>query len=137
MPVSTRKAATTKKRKLDRRAAGTCFLCDEPPEVGYTMCAHHRATNNNKKNRDRRKRDRLAAFERYGRSCACCGEANAGFLTIDHIDGGGTKHRAEMSCQIYAWLRKHGYPPGFQTLCYNCNCGRGANGGICPHHSGR
>lgn len=31
------------------------------------------------------------------------------------------------------WLARHKYPEGFQLLCWNCNCGRAINGGICPH----
>lgn len=37
---------------------------------------------------------------------------------------------------FYRWLRKHSYPKGnFRLLCFNCNCGRELNGGICPHCS--
>jgi hypothetical protein len=32
-------------------------------------------------------------FNHYGKVCACCGESNPIFLSIDHIGGGGTKHR--------------------------------------------
>ena len=70
-----------------------------------------------------------------GQFCQCCGESNMKFLTIDHIYGGGTKHRQEThgGRDFYIWLKKNGFPPGFQVLCYNCNCGRGKNGGECPH----
>lgn len=54
--------------------------------------------------------------------CTCCGELEVKFLCIDHIDGGGTIHRKEMgTSNIVPWLRKNGYPEGFQTLCHNCN----------------
>ena len=78
-------------------------------------------------------------FNAYGGFvCACCGETIPGFLTIDHINGGGSKHRKEIEkgkggCQLYYWLKREGYPPGYQVLCYNCNCGRAHNNGICPH----
>ena len=68
--------------------------------------------------------------------CACCGESILQFLTIDHIKGGGDKHRATIKglagVNFYKWLRKQGYPEGYQVLCYNCNCGKG-RGEICPH----
>lgn len=81
------------------------------------------------------------AFEHYGGAiCACCGESGFGFLTIDHVNSDGANHRREIFSntsrgrgRIYGWLRSHGYPPGFQILCFNCNCGRQHNGGICPH----
>lgn len=73
----------------------------------------------------------------YGGKCACCGETILFFLTIDHINGGGVKHRKEVvgggGLALYHWLKKNGYPEGFQVLCFNCNSGRSANGGICPH----
>ena len=55
--------------------------------------------------------------------CACCGEAIYEFLTIDHINGGGNKHRKEIgsSRKLYRWLKIHGYPEGFRVLCMNCN----------------
>jgi hypothetical protein len=74
-------------------------------------------------------------------TCACCGESNIWFLSMDHINGGGNKHRREMRAQglrtggtdFYYSLRRQGYPSGFQVLCFNCNFGRGHNRGICPH----
>ena len=34
---------------------------------------------------------------------------------------------------MYEWIKRNNYPDGFQVLCWNCNSGKGANGGICPH----
>lgn len=71
--------------------------------------------------------------------CACCGECNIEFLTIDHINGGGNQHRRQLGSRLgigshfYIWLKKSDFPEGFQVLCYNCNCGRAKNHGICPH----
>jgi hypothetical protein len=28
---------------------------------------------------------------------------------------------------------RENYPPEYQVLCFNCNCGRALNGGRCPH----
>jgi hypothetical protein len=80
-------------------------------------------------------RDKLKnlVLEHYGKKCACCGESNIKFLTIDHINGGGTKHRKKINTQINYWLVKNNFPKGFQTLCFNCNWGKHINGGICPH----
>jgi len=90
-----------------------------------------------KKNRDynniKRKKSRKLVFENYGKKCECCGESNIKFLTIDHINGGGRKHRKEIKGHLYSWLVKNNFPNGFQVLCYNCNCGKRINNGICPH----
>jgi len=73
-----------------------------------------------------------------GYRCACCGEGEPMFLTLDHINNGGSKQRRQLGAgsQIFVWLRKRGYPPGFQVLCSNCNLGRHRNGGTCPHKTG-
>ena len=82
---------------------------------------------------------RSAAFAAYGGArCACCGETELGFLTLDHVNNDGAPHRREIggSANLLVWLRRKGYPPGFQILCFNCNLGRALNGGICPHAQG-
>jgi len=88
-------------------------------------------------------------FNAYGGYvCACCGETEPMFLTIDHINNNGSKHRKEITngCKdyrdyrsstgykTYRWLINHNFPDGFQVLCANCNSGKHRNNGICPHH---
>jgi coproporphyrinogen III oxidase len=73
--------------------------------------------------------------DHYGGRCACCGEATREFLEIDHINGGGNKHRREIKCfgnKFYDWLIKNDFPEGFQVLCSNCNMSKGRYG-YCPH----
>lgn len=70
--------------------------------------------------------------------CACCGDSHIEFLSIDHIDGGGTKHRKKIRIsgnKFYFWLRRNNYPKGYRVLCNNCNMAFGAYG-YCPHRSG-
>ena len=71
--------------------------------------------------------------------CACCGETQRTFLTLDHINGDGNKERKALGRSggetFYAHLRKQGYPRGYQVLCFNCNHGRYLNGGVCPHQT--
>lgn len=77
-----------------------------------------------------------------GYKCACCGETEPKFLSIDHINNDGAEHRRSMgynengkgaSSATLGWLKRHNYPPGFQVLCMNCNHGRARNNGVCPH----
>lgn len=74
----------------------------------------------------------------YGGVCACCEEDILNFLTIDHIDGGGNAHRRELKNNgggsFYSYLRKNGWPEGYQVLCFNCNMSKGFLG-TCPHQS--
>ena len=78
-------------------------------------------------------------FEKYGGyKCTCCGETEKVFLTIDHIHGGGTKHRKLNHGGgkfTYRYLIKHNFPEGYRVLCFNCNSGRALNGGTCPHET--
>jgi hypothetical protein len=82
---------------------------------------------------------KLKVFAHYGTACQCCGQTGEAFLTIDHVNNGGDKHRRELfgtntgGSAFYRWLVKQNYPKEYQLLCWNCNCGRRINGGICPH----
>lgn len=88
-------------------------------------------------------RARLEAYEAYGGAhCACCGEKELMFLTIDHVNNDGAEHRRSLGWKrggrsMGAWLRANGFPPGFQVLCINCNFGKHRNGGVCPHQTRR
>ncbi len=53
-------------------------------------------------------------------ACVKCGFSDMRALTIDHIHGGGNKHRVLLNRNIYVWLRQNNYPAGYQTLCMNC-----------------
>ena len=79
---------------------------------------------------------KLEVWSHYGTVCTCCGESVKEFLTIDHINGGGGKHRKELrasgSQHIYQWLKKNDYPEGYRVLCMNCNFAFGMYG-FCPH----
>ena len=69
--------------------------------------------------------------------CMCCGEKEIKFLCIDHINGGGVKHRKQIKGgNIYLWLKKNNYPSGFRTLCHNCNSAFGFYG-ECPHNESK
>ena len=80
--------------------------------------------------RGRRTADKQHFFEMYGWVCVCCGESRMGFLTIEHKDGNTSSGRstAELRRAIAEYR-----PDQWETRCYNCNCGRATNNGICPH----
>ena len=79
---------------------------------------------------------RKEVFAAYGNKCTCCGETTQEFLTIDHVYGGGKKHRQDfnlLGANLYYWLRENNYPQKeFQILCANCNMAKARYGG-CPH----
>jgi hypothetical protein len=65
---------------------------------------------------------RFAAITAYGGKCIRCGFADVRSLHIDHVNGGGHKHRKTTSTRMLLfWLKKNNYPKIFQILCANCN----------------
>ena len=92
----------------------------------------------------RRKQFREAVFAFYGGYvCACCGLSDPAFMTLDHIHNDGAAFRRQHfgkqgrggGVLTYQWLVQHGFPPGYQVLCANCQFGKRMNHGICPHQS--
>ena len=90
----------------------------------------------NLKSRKNEKRIRLEVLNHYGGKCACCGESRHEFLAIDHISGGGRKHRSAIGGKIHRWLQRNNFPEGFRVLCHNCNMSLGLYG-YCPHQRER
>jgi hypothetical protein len=112
------------------------------------QCRVYRETHRNetracqKKYKDKN-RVRLKAYYRekkaiiiaaYGGHCECCGDSHFEFLTIDHINGGGTQDRKKRAgSAFYARLEKLGFPKDkYRLLCMNCNFALGKYG-HCPH----
>jgi hypothetical protein len=110
----------------DQKAAdGICEKCKAPRLPDKTRCASC-LEDQRLFARDRHNRLRDAAFEAYGGyKCNCCGFTYKTCLELDHVNGGGNKHRAEQgdcSTGVYKWLRDNNYPAGMmQVLCANCN----------------
>jgi len=99
------------------------------------------------KNRERERKDarvwrarlKRELVDAYGGKCACCGESEIEFLTLDHINGDGAEERRRLGGRcwagptFYSYLKKLGWPKGdYQILCYNCNCAK-RQSKICPH----
>lgn len=142
---------TSRQLRNYRHDRGLCYDCDIPPEQGRTRCRLHlndsiqNAKNYrtrigslvNVRQRQARVKWRTEVFNHYGWVCICCNENQEEFLSIDHIANDGSKHRRSEpeSRDLYQWLYKNNFPPGFQTLCRNCNWAK-YKCGICPHQKG-
>ncbi len=69
--------------------------------------------------------------------CVCCGKIGIGYLTIDHINNDGNKHRRNLNLtgghSFYRYLKNNNFPndPPLQVLCYNCNNAKRVNFGVC------
>jgi hypothetical protein len=108
--------------KVKAAARYTAQMARDPDGVRARRRAYH----------DRLKNQVLDA---YGARCTCCGESNRGFLSVDHVNGGGRVHRKTVGggTMVYLDIIKREFPAEFQLLCFNCNLGRELNGGVCPH----
>ena len=127
--------------KMFRRNPGRCLVCLKKQRE-YNRQHPQKQKQDSSAVHARKLRNRhLLTKEiqsRYGGECACCGEKEPLFLTIDHIYNDGAKHRSQLgsttSAQLYNWLRRNGFPKDrYQLLCMNCNWGKGMNNGVCPH----
>lgn len=120
--------------------------CREHPEEARAMWRKSYHKNKEKHadarrqyHRDYHKKIKLEVLTYYCNStpyCQCkgCKENYIEFLTIDHINGGGNKHRKVIgSSKIYYWLKQNNYPEGYRVLCQNCNSSLG-HYGYCPHN---
>jgi hypothetical protein len=78
---------------------------------------------------------KVEVFKHYCKGtiqCQClkCPITYIDLLTIDHKKGDGRKHVSKSGnrltgLRLYAWLKNHGYPVGFQVLCWSCNGAKG------------
>lgn len=132
-----------KQRMRDRRnnlfAAGLCVNCGaNRREMPWQYCASCKIRRGIAA-KQRLTNIRQKVLEIYGDRCACCGEKEYWFLTIDHINNDGWKERkvggknttsSEMICRRLVFGPKR---DDIQILCYNCNCAK-QRIGFCPHN---
>ena len=128
-----------------------CSIIREGFPSGYqVLCWNHNwlkhldfmkpnLSNNKRAIKDRKYAQKVKekVLDHYGHVCVCCGETDIRVLGMDHIHGGGKKHREEINClrsiSFNRYLIEHNFPDDVQVMCMNCNCGRQVNGGVCPH----
>ena len=157
---TTSRSRDTQRLNLKRLEAGLCSRCGKKPYVvGHGFCQEcldgqkvrnrnrrkvvHIRTYEKEKAKASRHRVKLDVLSHYGNKCACCGETEEFFLSMDHKNNDGAAHRKASfngpnaqfrgGTHIYLWIKRNNYPDSFQILCHNCNHGKHLNGGICPH----
>lgn|SRR5678815_1543951 len=127
------------KPNWDYWIGGYCPSCRRVKNKEWTANNRERHLELNRSRNAKLRKDVIGHYSSGLFKCACCGEATEQFLTIDHINGDGAAHRRDIAQgrhpgagNLYWWLRKNDFPPGFQVLCFNCNCAIGIHG-TCPH----
>jgi hypothetical protein len=123
--------------------------CERPVEKGRRICSscHNKQRTPEAVKRARakfqiyrsnyRKQQKQNVLAAYGGKCYCCGEDNAMFLTIDHInnDGGEQRRINQHFRNIFVALTTKPVDLNtYRVACFSCNCGRQVNNGtVCPH----
>jgi hypothetical protein len=83
--------------------------------------------------RRRNKEEVLTHYGEHGKLKCCwehCNVCDLDMLSLDHIHDDGAEHRRKLGKKvrgtyqfggkdIYVWVKTHGFPEGFQTLCMN------------------
>lgn len=124
-----------------KKTSGTQKLCGS---VAKKHGCAYKAHNERKKLYQRQFTDRRKELHKFKRSelikwlggkCRCCNESTHEFLSFEHKNGGGTKHRKSVGGNMVRWLYgfgEKGLPEDIELLCFNCNCAKGFYG-KCPH----
>ena len=131
-PIDKNKACLYAKRWREKHPQRSKEVLKNYRERNKKLCIKRTVASN----RSYRQKARNIVLEHYKPICNCCGEKEKIFLTIDHINGNGNKHRKivnNVSGGIAGWIIRNDFPKGFQILCMNCNFGKFKNGGTCPH----
>lgn len=109
------------------RKAGRTYYWRHREEIRAKRSSPEVRTKERKKAKEQVHRVKLEVFMHYSSgtpTCKRCGITDLDVLCLDHIDGGGTKDRLysnHAGSNLHYFLRRNGYPDGFQVLCANCN----------------
>lgn len=122
-----------RQKQKERNSLGLCMHCIEPLAPGSkNFCLKHI-----QRAKDLRQNLRRDIYEHYGNKCACCGESDVRFLSIDHVNNNGAEERRQSRSRftgvgICRHIQRNNYPTDYQLLCFNCNFAKGIYG-TCPH----
>lgn len=134
--------------------ADLCRCGEREPIPGHSLCQPCRARSlqrwreNNREHvraygRQATQRIKREMVDALGGCCACCGEDEIAFLTLDHIGNiVPDNHRRADGSRISGRtllheVRKEGFPRDkYRILCWNCNAAT-SHGRVCPHELAR
>lgn len=101
-----------------------CYNCNCGSSSNNFICPHKKPVM--LENLSLERRLHKAVLLKYGGVCNGCGETELGFLTIEHINGGGGREVQESfkgkPYKFYRYLRDNLIRNDITILCYNCNC---------------
>lgn len=116
-----RSTGATKRLFEHRVSQGLCARCGNPSDKKICRFCYEKMAIKTIEHLDRLCHETFTTYGGY--ICKECGITDRDVLTIDHIEGKKkVGHTHSMTgTRLYHWLKKNGYPKGFQVLCMNCN----------------
>ena len=103
-----------------------CYNCNAGGYSNNGICPHKNPLILERVSKARRMHKDIII--KYGGMCSKCNETELGFLTVDHIDGGGSKEVQEtfrgQTARFYRHLRDDPIRNDIEILCWNCNCSK-------------
>ncbi len=128
-------AANRRQAKI-REGKSLCIVCGKNKPTKNKKYCDDCARKSSDRHRTWRRQLYDEVLAHYGDKCACCGEPNKAFLTLDHVNNDGAQHRRKLKTKggyrFYRLMKAQWYPPILQVLCYNCNNAKRIYG-VCPH----
>lgn len=127
---------------MAREKAGSGVVCPHHPDfeaIRLDMDKGRTKAYWSRKRADQKIKSKV--YELLGQVCFCCGESNANFLTIDHINSDGyvDRKRKGYKMSVYSFCKHILSQPDahlrYRVACYDCNSGRAFRGHHfdCPH----
>lgn len=128
-----------KKRSSIDGVGYRCRICDGKYSSSWAKNNREQSRENGRKSHYKKKMEVLLYYSKGLLKCSCngCDITEPLFLTIDHITDGAAHKKTYLggnNSHLYRWITKNNFPPGFQVLCFNCNCSK-RNNEKCPVHS--
>lgn len=102
-----------------------CRICDNARSARTRTKNRLKLARRQRERRQTLKAEVLAHYGKRGKlqcSWRRCRIVDIDMLSLDHVNDNGAEHRRTMrgwGRDLYAFVKRENYPPGFQTLCMN------------------
>jgi len=108
------------RRENNKRYSQDFYLRHKDKKTEYRKSNKKRDQETRQKHQSKLKEIVISHYSDKSMKCQKCGFSDMRALSLDHIDGGGSKHLKEIKTNLYSWVIKNNFPKMFQVLCMNC-----------------
>ena len=113
-----------------------CIVCGEEKDIkkfDFGYCKNRRNICEMCRNKRKRIALWLSFLKAFDWKCQCCGEDDIRFLTLDHVQNDGFACSQDNITELRRAKELKYDRNIFNCTCWNCNCARAKNKGVCPH----